>query len=174
MTSVEDIDLSPAADAAARIARGSDVVARCVRAECATLLREADAAASGDVGGSYLAVVEIMSMTLTALRMYVSHGDDPGKYLTGVATRLGTVNPVHPDDLALVRSADRIAARVAVETERDRLGEARRAAKGIYDSHRADVSSGRRADVHAQSSWEAYGIADRAFREYNAAHPEGT
>jgi hypothetical protein len=157
MIAVEEVDLSPAAVAAARLARASGVVARCVRLECAALLREADAAASGEHGATF--DVLLIGAVLAALGGYVKHDVDPVARL--MASGGGDRR----------RSAERIAARVAVETERERLGEARRAAKEIHEAARE--SGGPGVYEAAQDSWEAYGKADRAFREFNAAHPEG-
>lgn len=102
----EDAPLGAADDAAARAARKLGVVARCVRAECKLLLAEADSAAVGD---GPVADMAVLGSVLAALGHYVRFGDDPAERLRrhGGESR--------------ARSAERIAARVAVESERKRL-----------------------------------------------------
>lgn len=114
MTAIEETEAAGgAAELAARTTRALDVTARCVRAECAALLREAERAADGTGKPGEIFDLAILGATLAALGAYVRDGADPAVYLARSATR------------GRHGVAERILARLAVETERERLGEAR-------------------------------------------------
>ena len=123
MTSVEEVDVSTSADVAARASRSRSVTARAVRAECRALLAEADA----EVSAGRIADLSTLGATLHALAMFVHHDESPVARLTR-----------YPEGGGRHRSGLRVAERVAVETERERLGAAQKATKEIHEAARSD------------------------------------
>lgn len=121
-TSGEDLE------AAAREVRWRDITARCVRQECRLLLDEAEGLA---VDGAWTARLVTLHAVLHVFGVYVRSGKDPVRMLMQHPDcRPG----VYREENGKRRSADRLAARILVEAERERLG---RAYRDVCDEHDA-------------------------------------